>query len=35
MAMINLTAAVRSNLSALQGTATLMAKTQDRLSTGN
>ncbi|MET3901454.1 flagellin, partial [Devosia sp. UYZn731] len=31
----NLTAAVRSNLSALQGTATLMAKTQDRLSTGN
>jgi flagellin len=35
MANINLTAAVRSNLSALQGTATLMAKTQDRLSTGN
>ncbi|MDB5527811.1 MAG: flagellar protein [Devosia sp.] len=35
MANINLTAAVRSNLSALQGTATLMNKTQDRLSTGN
>jgi flagellin len=35
MADINLTAAVRSNLSSLQNTATLMAKTQDRLSTGN
>jgi flagellin-like hook-associated protein FlgL len=35
MADINLTAAVRSNLSSLQNTATLMAKTSDRLSTGN
>ncbi len=35
MADINLSAAVRSNLSSLQNTATLMAKTQDRLSTGN
>jgi hypothetical protein len=35
MADINLSAAVRSNLSSLQNTASLMAKTQDRLSTGN
>ena len=35
MADINLSKAVRSNLSSLQNTATLMAKTQDRLSTGN
>jgi flagellin-like hook-associated protein FlgL len=35
MADINLTASVRSNLTSLQNTATLMAKTQDRLSTGN
>ncbi|KFC69116.1 Flagellar hook-associated protein FliD [Devosia sp. LC5] len=35
MADINLTASVRSNLTSLQNTATMMAKTQDRLSTGN
>ncbi|HTN61930.1 MAG TPA: flagellin [Devosia sp.] len=35
MADINLSKAVRSNLTSLQNTATLMAKTQDRLSTGN
>ncbi|WP_108462460.1 flagellin [Devosia naphthalenivorans] len=35
MANINLSAAVRSNLSSLQNTATLMSKTSDRLSTGN
>jgi flagellin len=35
MANINLSAAVRSNLSSLQGTASLMSKTSDRLSTGN
>jgi len=35
MADVNLTKAVRSNLSSLQNTATMMAKTQDRLSTGN
>jgi flagellin len=35
MADINLSKAVRSNLGSLQNTATLMAKTQDRLSTGN
>jgi len=35
MADVNLTKAVRSNLSALQNTASMMAKTQDRLSTGN
>ena len=35
MANINLSAAVRSNLSSLQGTASLMSKTSDRLSSGN
>jgi flagellin-like hook-associated protein FlgL len=35
MADINLSKAVRSNLTSLQNTATMMAKTQDRLSTGN
>lgn len=35
MADINLSAAVRSNLSSLQNTASLMAKTQDRLASGN
>jgi flagellin len=35
MADINLSKAVRSNLGSLQNTASLMAKTQDRLSTGN
>ncbi|MFD2646576.1 flagellin [Devosia albogilva] len=35
MADINLSKAVRSNLTSLQNTATLMAKTSDRLSTGN
>ncbi|QQR40269.1 flagellin N-terminal helical domain-containing protein [Devosia rhizoryzae] len=35
MANINLSAAVRSNLSSLQNTASLMSKTSDRLSSGN
>ncbi|NGP17965.1 flagellin N-terminal helical domain-containing protein [Devosia aurantiaca] len=35
MVDINLSKAVRSNLSSLQNTASLMAKTSDRLSTGN
>ena len=35
MVDVNLSKAVRSNLSSLQGTASLMAKTSDRLSTGN
>ena len=35
MANINLSAAVRSNLSSLQNTSQLMAKTSDRLSSGN
>ena len=35
MSDINLTAAVRQNLLSLQGTASMMAKTQNKLSTGN
>ena len=35
MAEINLSKAVRSNLSSLQSVSTMMSKTQDRLSTGN
>ncbi|MEO8685178.1 MAG: hypothetical protein ABI414_10110 [Devosia sp.] len=35
MADINLSRAVRSNLSSLQNTASMMSKTSDRLSTGN
>lgn len=35
MANINLSAAVRSNLTSLQNTASLMTKTSDRLSSGN
>ena len=35
MADINLSKAVRSNLSSLQNVSTMMSKTQDRLSTGN
>ena len=35
MSNINLTAAVRQNLLSLQGTASMMAKTQNTLSTGN
>ena len=35
MSEVNLTKAVRSNLSSLQNVATMMATTQDRLSTGN
>lgn len=35
MADISLSKAVRSNLQSLQGTASMMSKTQDRLSTGN
>ncbi|WP_026792388.1 flagellin [Pleomorphomonas oryzae] len=35
MSNINLTASVRQNLLSLQGTATMMAKTQNKLSTGN
>ncbi len=35
MSDVNLTKAVRSNLSSLQNVAKMMATTQDRLSTGN